>query len=72
MNAVEELFALFGGIRKCQRKLGERHASTLQAWQAAGKIPHYRRAQVRAAASQHRIKIPPDLWERIFPTAEAA
>jgi hypothetical protein len=73
MNPVDELIDLFGGtFRECARKLGEKNHSTLQTWKNAGSIPHYRRHQVRAAAEEFGVEIPADLWNRLFPSAQAA
>jgi hypothetical protein len=72
MSPVDDLIKRFGGLREAQRKLGEKHGSTLQSWQKAGRIPHFRRAQIRDAAEKHNIDVPDKLWRQLFPAAEAA
>lgn len=72
MNTVALLIEAFGGIRPMQIKLGEKHASLIQGWLETGNIPHYREAQVRAAAKKHRVRVSADLWSRAFPTQAKA
>lgn len=73
MSTVDQLVEAFGGIRAMQRKLGEKHASLIQGWIETGNIPHYREAQVRAAAEKHGVRLTAKLMAAAFPPqAEAA
>jgi hypothetical protein len=67
MSAVDQLIDAFGGIRAAQRKLGEKHASTLQSWQKTGSIPHFRAHQIRGAAAEHGVRLPAKLMAALFP-----
>ena len=71
-SAVDELLSLFGGLTGSRKALGERDDRTLNGWRKAGRIPHFRRFQVRGAAVECGIAIPDELWCRLFPKAEAA
>lgn len=72
MKPIDRLIHAFGGVRAFQRKLGEKHASLIQGWQETDNVPHYREAQIRAAAKKHAIVLPAEMMAAIFPDEEAA
>lgn len=71
MKPVDQLVEAFGGVRAFQRKLSERHASLIQGWQETGNIPHYREAQIRAAAEKYGVRLPSKLMAELFPKRDA-
>lgn len=70
MNLAEQIIEAFGGLRPMAKKLNERHASLIQSWGETGRIPHYRKAQIEAAARAHKIELPPKAMEKLFPSKE--
>lgn len=70
MTPVERLIDAFHGLRPLQRALGEKHASLIQGWKEGGRIPHYRKEQVLAAADRCGVKLPDALIAQLFPDQE--
>lgn len=66
-NPVTELVNRFGSIRKLLAAMGEGNKPNLvQHWQRTGRIPHYRQAQIQAAARKKRVRLEPELVSRLF------
>jgi hypothetical protein len=71
-NPVADLIGCFGGIRPMQAALGEKYPNVIQNWQAAGRIPHYRKNQICAAIQERRIAVDAEIIARLFPEQRAA
>lgn len=67
MNIAERVIQAFGGQSKTSRALGGTPVSTVDGWRRSGRIPHWRRAEIIAAAERHGVKLPIE-----FLTSEAA
>jgi len=66
-NPVTVLVGRFGSIRKLLSAMGEGNKPNLiQHWQKIGRIPHYRRAQIVAAARSKRVRLDDALLDQLF------
>lgn len=55
---VDSLICAFGGAEPMAKILGHKYATTVRGWIDRGKIPHWRRGEIVAAAKRERIKLP--------------
>jgi hypothetical protein len=71
-HGVIDLCGIFGGLRSTASALGE-HPSLIRKW-LSKRIPHYREAQIRAAADQYDVTLDEKVMARLFParSCEAA
>ncbi|MBB4212824.1 hypothetical protein EV659_1208 [Rhodothalassium salexigens DSM 2132] len=60
MTQAEKIIEAFGGISPMARRLGHRHASTVQGWKERGFIPVRRHVEVLTAAREHGIPLQPE------------
>jgi hypothetical protein len=59
-SLAERVIQAFGGSTRLARALGHRSASTVDSWRRAGRIPHWRRDEIAAAAASEGVRLPPD------------
>lgn len=71
-NPVTGLIGHFGGLRKLMRAVRAESPNLVQNWEKNGRIPHYREDQIKKAAEDRNVEVPPDLWTQLFPDREPA
>lgn len=66
-NPVTVLIVRFGGMSTLLKAMGERpHTNIVRGWQKKGRIPHFRRHQIIAAADQKRLRLDDALLAQLF------
>jgi hypothetical protein len=53
-----DVIAAFGGLTRTARALGHKNVTTVQGWKRAGRIPHWRQAEILAAAGRESVTLP--------------
>ena len=57
MNYVRNIVDEFGGMTPMSKALGHRHPTTVQGWLNSGRIPRWRRHEVKVAADREGVDI---------------
>jgi hypothetical protein len=71
ISEAETVIEAFGGLTKTARALGHRNVTTVQWWKKSGRIPAWRRPEIRAAAKRAGLLLPASLLDDV-PSTEAA
>lgn len=58
MSIIEKIIVAFGGLTATGRALGHKNPTTVQGWKDAGRIPHWRHAEIIAAANREGVTLP--------------
>lgn len=61
----ERVIAAFGGLSATARALGHRNVTTVDGWKRSGRIPHWRKLEIAAAAKRENIELPHDFHSSV-------
>ncbi|GFE94907.1 carph-isopro domain-containing protein [Acetobacter persici] len=65
-NAVREIVAMFGGLKRTASALGHKNHSTIYGWVRSGRIPQWREPELQGAISRHQLEIPKETYCAAF------
>lgn len=60
LSLARRVVAAFGGLTKAAKALGHNSVTTIDHWQISGRIPPWRRHEIREAAEREGIELPSD------------